>query len=125
MSVAQLFHSYSTLCDPMDCSPPNPSRHGILQARILEWVGMPFSRGSSQSNDYTYISYISSIGRQVLYNWCHLVSPISTITLNANGFNASPKRHRLTGWIQKHPYICYLQETNFRPRDTYRLKVRG
>ena len=38
-----------TLCDPMESSPPDSYLHGILQARILEWVGMPFSRGSSQS----------------------------------------------------------------------------
>ena len=37
-----------TLCDPMDYSPPGPSVHGILQARILEWVAMPSSRGSPQ-----------------------------------------------------------------------------
>ena len=37
-----------TLCDPMDCSPPASSVHGILQARILEWVAMPISSGSSQ-----------------------------------------------------------------------------
>ena len=37
-----------TLCDPMDCSPPGSSVHGISQARILEWVAFPFSRGSSQ-----------------------------------------------------------------------------
>ena len=36
-----------TLCNPMDCSPPGLSVHGILQARILEWVAIPFSRGSS------------------------------------------------------------------------------
>ena len=35
-----------TLCDPMDCSPPGSSVHGILQARILEWVPIPSSRGS-------------------------------------------------------------------------------
>ena len=35
------------LCDPMDCSPPGSSVHGILQARILEWVAMPSSKGSS------------------------------------------------------------------------------
>ena len=51
---------------------------------------------------------------------------ISIITLNVNGLNAPTKRHRLAGWIQKQdPYICCLQETHFRPRDTYRLKVRG
>ena len=37
-----------TLCNPMDCSPPGLSVHGNLQARILEWVDVPFSRGSSQ-----------------------------------------------------------------------------
>ena len=51
---------------------------------------------------------------------------ISIITLNVKGLNAPTKRHRLAEWIQKEdPYICCLQETHFRPRDTYRLKVRG
>ena len=51
---------------------------------------------------------------------------ISIITLNVNGLNAPTKRHRLAEWIQKpDPHICCLQETHFRPRDTYRLKVRG
>ena len=50
---------------------------------------------------------------------------ISIITLNVNGLNAPNKRHRLAEWIQKQdPSICCLQETHFRPRDTYRLKVR-
>ena len=47
-------------------------------------------------------------------------------TLNINGLNPPNKRHRLYEWIQKQgQYICCLQENNFRPRDTYRLKVRG
>ena len=51
---------------------------------------------------------------------------VSVITLNVNGLNAPTKRHRLAEWIQKQdPYICCLQETHFRPRDTYRLKVKG
>ena len=51
---------------------------------------------------------------------------ISTSTLNVNGLNAPTKRHRLVDWIQKQDqYICCLQETHFRPRDTYRLKARG
>ena len=51
---------------------------------------------------------------------------ISIITLNVNGWNAATKRHRQAEWIQKQdPKICCLQETYFRPRDTYRLKVRG
>ena len=51
---------------------------------------------------------------------------ISIITLNINGLNAAPKRLRLAEWMQmQDPYIPYLQETHFRPQDTYRLKVRG
>ena len=51
---------------------------------------------------------------------------ILIITLNVNGLNAPTKKHRLAEWLQKQdPYICYLQETHFRPRETYRLKVKG
>ena len=53
---------------------------------------------------------------------------ISIMTLNLNGLNAPTKRHRLVECIQKKkkdPYTCCLQETHFRPKDTYRLKVRG
>ena len=53
-------------------------------------------------------------------------SYLSIITLNVNGLNAPTKRQSLAEWIQKQdPYICCLQETHFKPRDTYRLKVRG
>ena len=48
-----------TLCDPMDSSPPGSSAHGILQARILEWVAIPFFRGSSWPRDQTCISCIA------------------------------------------------------------------
>ena len=44
---AELLQSCLTLCNPMDCSPPSSSVHGISQARILEWVAMPSSKGSS------------------------------------------------------------------------------
>ena len=51
---------------------------------------------------------------------------ISITTLNVNGLNAPTKRHRLAEWIQKQDlYVCCLQETHFKPRDTYKLKVRG
>ena len=56
---AKLLQSCLTLCDPMNCSPPGSSVHGILQAGILEWVDMLSSRGSSQLKDWTYISYVS------------------------------------------------------------------
>ena len=49
-----------TFCDTMDCGPPGSSVQGILQARILEWVAISFSRGSSQPRDWTWISCIAS-----------------------------------------------------------------
>ena len=45
--------SCSTLCNPVDCSPPGPSVHGVSKARILEWVAIPVSRGSSRPRDRT------------------------------------------------------------------------
>ena len=68
-----------TLCDPMNCSPPGPSVHGILQARILEWVAISSSRGSSQPRNWTYVSWVSSIGRQALYELRHCGSPSSPV----------------------------------------------
>ena len=56
---AKSLQSCSTLCDPMDCSPPVSSAHGIHEARILEWVAMPSSRRSSELRDRTCISCIA------------------------------------------------------------------
>ena len=53
---ARSLQPFPTLCDPMDCSPPSSSVHGILQARILEWVAVPSSRESSWLRDQTYLS---------------------------------------------------------------------
>ena len=57
---ASVIQSCPTLYDPMDCSPPGSSVHGILQARILEWIAIPFSRGSSHPRDQTLISCITA-----------------------------------------------------------------
>ena len=57
-----------TICGPMDCSPPGSPVHGILQARILEWIAISFSRGSSQPRGRICISCVSCIGRQILYH---------------------------------------------------------
>ena len=50
-SESEVTQQCLTLCDPMDCSPPGSSVHGIFQARILEWVAISFSRGFSQPRD--------------------------------------------------------------------------
>ena len=56
---ALVIQACPTLCDPVDSSPPGSSVHGILQARTLEWVAIPFSRESSQPKGRTPISYIT------------------------------------------------------------------
>ena len=58
-SESEVAQSCWTLCDPMDCSPPGASVHGILQARILDWVAISFCRGSSRPRDQTQVSGIA------------------------------------------------------------------
>ena len=58
-SEVKAAQSCPTLCDPMDCSLPGSSVLGILQARLLGWVAVPFSRGSSQPRDRTQVSRIA------------------------------------------------------------------
>ena len=69
-SMCSLMHAKSrpTLCDPLDCSLPGSSVHGILQARILEWVAMPSSRESSWPRNRTRVSYTFCNSRWVLYD---------------------------------------------------------
>ena len=64
--VFSLLSCVPLFCDLMDCSPQGSSAHGISQARIMEWVAICFSRGSSWPRDRTGIS---CIGRQILYPW--------------------------------------------------------
>ena len=68
-SVCSVAQSCPTLWEPMDYSPSGSSVWGIFQARILEQVGIPFSRGSFQPRGWTCVSYISCIGRWTLYHW--------------------------------------------------------
>ena len=68
LCCAKSLPSFLSLCGLMDWSPPGSFVHGIPQARILEWVAMPSSRGLSQPRDQTHTSSISCIGRWVLYH---------------------------------------------------------
>ena len=78
---AKLLQSCPTVCDPIDCSPPGSSVHGILQAGILEWLAMPSSRGSFQTRDWTIVSCVSCIGWCVLYHSCHLFECVTVLLL--------------------------------------------
>ena len=75
ISVAR---SCPILCEPLDCNPPGTFVHGILQARRLEWVAMPLSRGSSRPRDGTHIS---CTGRQILYHLSPTGSPKEEVAL--------------------------------------------
>ena len=77
--VCSVPQSCVTLCDPVDWSPPGSSVCGILQARILEWVAMPFSRGSSWPRDRTRFLHC----RQILYHLSHEEAPLKHL-IDAN-----------------------------------------
>ena len=64
VSESAVTQSYLTLCDPMDCSPPGSSIHGILQARILEWVAISFSKSVSPINSLNFPENISFLYSQ-------------------------------------------------------------
>ena len=71
VSVAQ---SCPAVCDPMDCSPPGSSIHGIFPGRVLEWVAMPSSRGSSHPSDQWNLGLLHH--RQTLYHLSYPGRPI-------------------------------------------------
>ena len=76
-ACAKLLQLCPVLCYLMDCSPSGSSSiHGMLQARIMEWVALPSSRWSSWPRDRTYISQVSWIGKWILYHSHHLEAQI-------------------------------------------------
>ena len=86
--------SCPTLCDPVDCSQPGSSVHGILQASILEWVAISFSRRSSRLRDW---SQVSCTGRRILYHLRHQGSP--SIFISVTNLPQSPESRSLPhGW---------------------------
>ena len=90
--------SCQTLCDPLDCSPPGSSVHGVLQARILEWVAMPYSWGIFPPNDRTWISYISCIGRWILYLCPTWEAPVTADRGSIPSSNSQVTSSGTLGW---------------------------
>ena len=99
--------SYLILCDPMDYSQLGSSVHGILQARILEWIAISFSRGSSQPRDRTHIS---CVGRQILYCWAtrKVLAIMTRDWINIYWINDLK-------WLISILFLC-LSEVNFKYR---------
>ena len=69
---------YIAIWDPMDWGLPSSSVHGVLQARILEWVAITYSRGSSRPRDQIHVSCISCTGRWIIYHWATWEAHISS-----------------------------------------------
>ena len=94
-----------TLCNPVDCNPPDSSVHGISQARTLEWVAMPFSRASSQPRDQTQVSCIAG---RFLTTWTTskpctfyaVVSLLSHVQLFCNPMDCNPPDSSVHGISQ-------------------------
>ena len=78
-----------TLCNPVDCRPPGFSVYGISQARILEWVSISFSRGSSRPRDRTWVSRIA--GRRFNFWATREAHQIQEITAKSNAVNFLPR----------------------------------
>ena len=94
---------YLTLCNPMNCSLPGSSVHGMFQARILEWVAISSSRGTSQPRDQTHISCISCIGKWILYHWAiwkaHIDLQVLSNYQQCSESCPCPKTHTHTAFI--------------------------
>ena len=98
MSVCAVSQSCLTLCDPLAYSPPGSSVHGILQARILEWVAISFTRGSAWPRDGTHIS---CTGRWILNHWATRKAPCTASTVHKT---SQSWRHVREGGI-RHSYF--------------------
>ena len=94
--LCQVTQSHLTLCNPMGCNPPDSSVRGILQARILEWVAMPFSRGSIHPRDQTQVS--STAGR--LFTNCANREP--HIGLYVNNISIKLEEKQNTAVLSRH-----------------------
>ena len=77
--------SHVWLCSPMESSPPGSSVHGIFQPRMLEWVAISCSRGSSRPRDLTHVSCISCIGSWTLYYYAIWGAPLEVLPTPIKG----------------------------------------
>ena len=120
--VCLVTQSCLTLCDPLDCSPPGSSVHGIFQAKMLEWVAISCSRGSCWPRGWTRIYCVSDTGRQILDHLWHLGNPyiFYTLSFKLNLLETSIFCHNMPLWIYfrlclslfPHSFFLFLQWHN-------------
>ena len=91
---AKWLQSCLSLHEPVDCSRPGSSVHGIVWARTLEWVCMPSSRGSSPPRDGTRVSHVRGMGRRVLQHRLHLGESCSVEVVKLERVRGGAEPHR-------------------------------
>ena len=116
-----LSHSFVSDCDSMDCTPPGSSVCGISQARILEWVAIPFSRGSPWPSDRTQVSRIAGrfftvwASREALKRHVHILETVS-VTLFGKSIPANVIQLRIWRWDHQD----YLGGPQFKAKHLYK-----
>ena len=115
-----------TLCYPMDCSPPDSSVHGILQARILDWVAMPSPRGSSWPRGWTHPCLLCLLHCQADSLLCCLRSLSYFLVSTKTSFYLSSKLYIIRNFSEAsityntQNWVCVLyQDTHFNSVDAY------
>ena len=120
-SESEVIQSCTTPCNPMDCSPPGSSIHGILQARILEWVAISFSRGSSWPRDQTQVSLIAGRGftsEPPGNPWIHRTL-LNTHTqlwlyLNISWWSKGKTSQNWSGWPDETAFLRHLNQVHWK-----------
>ena len=100
------------LCDSMQCSLPDSSAHGIFQPRILEWVAILYFRGSSLPRDWTWLSYVSYVGRQILHHWATWEAYITGNYMQYPGINYNGKEYKKGCILCITELLCCTAEIN-------------
>ena len=104
---------------PMDCSPPGSSVHAIYQARILEWGAISYFRGYSQVRNHTCVSWVSCIGRRILYHWATWKATISQHIHTTVCHHFDNELMRKSEWLNNLPQITGKKSNNSFDRCFY------
>ena len=103
----------------MDRSPPDSSVHGFLQARILEWGAMPFSRGSSRPRDRTLVSHVSCIAGRFFTHWATweaLLKGYQAVVSQKNSRSLNKSQGRERGFAGIYCFVCHdFDESSYQP----------
>ena len=106
---SEVAQSCPTLCDPVDCSPPRSSVHGIFQARVLKWIAVSFSRGFSRPRDRSQFSHIIS---KMLYHLSHQGNPTGRRQVRWSGIPISLRIFHSLLWCTESKALAYSGKQN-------------